>query len=109
MKAQEMGDETMTRGCGSWVGLARRFAALGAAAVAMALIGWPMPAEAQHITEFAVPVPSSSPDIAAGPDGALWFTAQNCNPFCNPVGQIGRITTAGSVTTFSVTKPLYIT
>jgi virginiamycin B lyase len=39
------------------------------------------------ITEFALPTAGSDPfDIAAGPDGALWFTQQDGN-------RIGRITT----------------
>ncbi len=60
------------------------------------------------VTEFPVPddpPPSGSPagtagtpatlqSIAAGPDGALWFTGQG--------EQVGRITTAGVVTEFSV-------
>ncbi len=60
------------------------------------------------VTEFPVPdnpPPSGSPagtagspailqSIAAGPDGALWFTGQS--------DQVGRITTAGVVTEFSV-------
>jgi virginiamycin B lyase len=51
-------------------------------------------AAAQNITEFPVPTLNSAPSfIAAGPDGALWFTEPNAN-------QIGRITTAGVVTEF---------
>jgi hypothetical protein len=38
--------------------------------------------------------------IAAGPDGALWFTAYT---------SIGRITTRGEVTTFASTYPPYPT
>jgi len=41
----------------------------------------------QVITEFTVPTGSSFPlGIAAGPDGALWFTENSAN-------KIGRITT----------------
>jgi hypothetical protein len=41
------------------------------------------------ITEFAVPTPDSAvQDIAAGPDGALWFTEFDAN-------RIGRITADG--------------
>src|SRR5258708_4556113 len=48
------------------------------------------------IREFAVPTANSGPlDITAGPDGNLWFTEQNGN-------QIGRITTAGAITEFSL-------
>jgi len=44
------------------------------------------------VTEFNVPTPASGPTgITIGPDGALWFTEKEVN-------QIGRITTAGSVT-----------
>ena len=47
-------------------------------------------------------------DIAAGPDGALWFTNYDY-----PTGgnSIGRITTSGSVTTYTgsgIDDPLYI-
>jgi streptogramin lyase len=58
-----------------------------------------------QITEFPVPTagafaayigPSGGYDnIAAGPDGALWFTEPNAY-------QIGKITTAGSITEFPV-------
>jgi streptogramin lyase len=55
----------------------------------------PKAAEA-GIDLFPVPTANSGPvGIAAGPDGALWFTEQNVN-------QIGRITTAGSVSEFLV-------
>ena len=48
------------------------------------------------ITEFALPAASGRPvGIAAGPDGALWFTRMGGN-------QIGRITTAGTITTFGL-------
>src|SRR6266536_4153344 len=51
---------------------------------------------AQTITEFSVPTPGSGPwGIAAGPDGALWFTE-------SPGGKIGRITTSGVVSEFPV-------
>ena len=50
------------------------------------------------MTEFPVPTASSTPyGIAAGPDGALWFTM-------NTAAKLGRITTAGAITTFSVTS-----
>jgi streptogramin lyase len=45
-------------------------------------------------TSFAIPTRQSSVgDIAAGPDGALWFTETSGN-------RIGRITTAGAITEF---------
>ncbi len=52
--------------------------------------------QAAAITEFPIPTASSFPQgIAAGPDGALWFTELNGN-------RIGRITTAGAITEFSI-------
>ncbi|MEX1246709.1 MAG: hypothetical protein WEF99_18340 [Thermoanaerobaculia bacterium] len=61
------------------------------------------------ITEYPVPGPQSYPDcsrsgpcgpvyIAAGPDGALWFTV-------NAANTIGRITTSGEVTEFPIPTP----
>ncbi len=61
------------------------------------------------ITEFPIPEPASYPDcsrsgpcgpvsIAAGPDGALWFTDKAPN-------KIGRITTAGEITEFPIPTP----
>lgn len=54
------------------------------------------------VTEF--PVKNSPAVITAGRDGALWFTectlAQTGN--CTSIGQIGRITTGGSVTEFHI-------
>ena len=44
------------------------------------------------VTEFPIPGPSAFPQgLAAGPDGALWFTENSAN-------KIGRITTAGAIT-----------
>jgi virginiamycin B lyase len=44
------------------------------------------------ITEYPVPAANSDPYwIAAGPDGALWFTSTH---------QIGRITTTGTITQY---------
>src|ERR1039457_514672 len=51
-------------------------------------------AQSVNITEFTVPT-LLSPAIAAGPDGALWFTEPDLN-------KIGRITTAGVVSEYSV-------
>jgi streptogramin lyase len=42
-----------------------------------------------------------STDITAGPDGALWFTFPNSVP-PNDTGKIGRITTAGQSTFFTI-------
>jgi uncharacterized repeat protein (TIGR01451 family) len=48
------------------------------------------------INEFQTPTAGAVPkDITAGPDGALWFTELDAN-------QIGRITTAGTVTEFAL-------
>ena len=52
-------------------------------------------AAAQTITEFPITTPNSEPGgITLGPDGNLWFTEFG-------VGQIGRITTGGTVTEFT--------
>jgi streptogramin lyase len=47
------------------------------------------------ITEFALSSTSSPFRIAAGPDGNLWFTDQGTRA-------IGRITTSGTITEFSI-------
>jgi virginiamycin B lyase len=53
-------------------------------------------ATGQVFSEFNVPTITSAVDrIAAGPDGALWFTE-------NSASKIGRITTAGSISEFSI-------
>ncbi len=63
---------------------------IGAAAASAA------PAAGQTITEYEIPTLGAGPErIAAGPDGALWFTEDGAN-------QIGRITTDGVVTEFSI-------
>ena len=49
---------------------------------------------------YSCPGISSPVDIAAGPDGALWFT----NRF--PVATIGRITTSGRITTYPSGGPV---
>jgi hypothetical protein len=50
-------------------------------------------------SEFALPVGSGPPlGIAAGPDGALWFT--------DVAGSIGRITTAGVITELRIPNAL---
>ena len=47
------------------------------------------------ITEYVIPTPGSYPSgIAAGPDGALWFTEFE--------GKSGRITTAGIITEYVI-------
>jgi virginiamycin B lyase len=61
-------------------------------------------AAAASFTEYQIPTAGSFPGgIAAGPDGALWFTEQYAN-------QIGRLTTNGSFTEFgglSAPRPGY--
>jgi virginiamycin B lyase len=48
------------------------------------------------IAEFPIPTANSTPfSIAAGPDGALWFTEHDAN-------RIGRITTAGIVSEYAI-------
>jgi virginiamycin B lyase len=44
--------------------------------------------------EYPLPVKGIPAGIVAGPDGALWFT--------DWMGKIGRITTSGSITSFTV-------
>jgi streptogramin lyase len=61
-------------------------------------------ADAQSITEFAIPPSMSNPPItnpfgiAAGPDGNVWFTE-------NYAKNIGRITPAGTITEFPAGAP----
>jgi RHS repeat-associated protein len=47
------------------------------------------------ITEYALPSGSDPPDIAAGPDGNLWFTEYGTS-------RIGKITTSGAVTEYTL-------
>lgn len=68
--------------------------AAGVAAVVV-LCGSPI-ATAQTVTEFTIPTAASRPfGIAAGPDGALWFVEGDGN-------KIGRITTAGAFTEYTI-------
>jgi virginiamycin B lyase len=69
-------------------------------AVAAGLVGWLLlplsPAVASGFNEYAVPTSNSEPEVIVnGPDGALWFTETNTN-------KIGRVTTSGSFTEFSL-------
>jgi virginiamycin B lyase len=50
---------------------------------------------AQTVSVAGFPVPNGAVAIAAGPDGALWFTESTSN-------QIGRITTTGILTEYPV-------
>ena len=59
------------------------------------------------ITEFALANPNAQPwGITTGPDGALWFTEASCvrepGSRCTVGNKIGRITTTGVVTEFSI-------
>jgi virginiamycin B lyase len=59
------------------------------------------------ITEFSLPDPNAQPwGITTGPDGALWFTEASCvrkqGPQCIIGNKIGRITTTGLITEFTV-------
>src|SRR5438876_16202 len=65
--------------------------------VLLALIvgGSPLTIAGQTFDEFPIPTSDSAPlGIAAGSDGALWFTY-------NATDKIGRITTAGVITEFA--------
>jgi virginiamycin B lyase len=62
----------------------------------LSVVGLTGTAAAQRITEF--PTSISADSIVAGSDGALWFTGGGAN-------EIGRITTAGVVTEFSIPVP----
>jgi len=54
------------------------------------------------VTEYPLAVSNTVPSaIAAGPDGALWFT-QNNQAATSTGNEIGRITTSGSVTEYPV-------
>src|SRR5256885_2235398 len=73
---------------------------LGACVVASVLIllvgALPAAAAAGTITKFKVPTGMSFPNgITTGPDGALWFTEAGA-------GKIGRVTTGGAVTEFTL-------
>ena len=67
---------------------------------ALLLAACPASAQFVSITEYPIPTPNSiSYGIAAGPDGALWFTEGNAN-------KIGRITTAGVFTEYPLSSQL---
>jgi virginiamycin B lyase len=54
------------------------------------------------ITQWPTPTPASAPnDIAVGPDGNLWFT-ESANAGGGPSQKVGRITTAGVITEFTM-------
>ena len=65
---------------------------------AVLALGLPAISSAQQIAIAEYPLPTAASyayGIAAGPDGALWFTEWSAN-------RIGRITTAGAVTEYPV-------
>jgi virginiamycin B lyase len=73
-----------------------RLLAVALTLTALLLAMSPASAAPGDISEYAIPTLGSSPQgIAAGPDGALWFTERNGN-------RIGRITTSGAVTEFAL-------
>src|ERR1700730_7248492 len=75
-----------------------RLSCMVSGALAIVLLG-PVTAGAAlgaTVSEFAVPTAASGPSgIAAGPDGALWFTESQ--PGTN---KIGRVTTSGHMSEF---------
>jgi virginiamycin B lyase len=79
-------------------GIARTAVALRWFCVAMLPSGLAPVLSAQSIAFSGYPVPGSPNYIAAGPDGAIWFTD-------SAYGEIGRITTAGAVTEYATPTP----
>lgn len=75
----------------------RRGGLLLAALPLLLLLGalYPGAAGAVSINEYPLPEGSKPFDIAAGPDGNMWFTNRTTNT-------IGRITMAGAVTTYDL-------
>src|SRR5712692_2068297 len=57
-----------------------------------------LPLRAQSVIEFPLPGSRLAYGIAAGPDGALWFT--------DFLGRVGRITTGGVATEYTVAGKL---
>jgi streptogramin lyase len=59
-------------------------------------LAFPAVGHAATVQTFLVPTPASGlAHIAAGPDGALWFTEQ-------AAGNVGRITTSGQITEYPI-------
>ncbi|HEX4189037.1 MAG TPA: hypothetical protein VHY83_14175 [Solirubrobacteraceae bacterium] len=77
----------------------RTFLCLGgslAALTAGLIVAVGASASPRSIEEFSIPTAASQPTgIAAGPDGAVWFTEKAAN-------KVGRITVAGAVTEFTI-------
>ena len=100
----QAGDDGQT-GCGRWGARSQMTSMFGRVCVraCVALAGLTMTlgavaptVRASVVTESAIPTASSqSRGIAAGPDGALWFTERSGD-------NIGRITTGGTITEFAL-------
>jgi streptogramin lyase len=76
----------------------RRAVRNGVASVAL-LLGVPVILSAQSVSFTEYPISNGYLDqIAAGPDGAMWFTELTGN-------KIGRISTAGVVTEYAIPTP----
>ena len=74
---------------------------LGSLVGLVSAMGFSGPWAAASVTEFTLPTgvyPGGG--LAAGPDGALWFTASK-----GGVGQIGRLTTSGTYSEFALPGP----
>jgi streptogramin lyase len=78
---------------GTGRGLARLLAGLGAV-LACLLAAGQASAGSADVVEFPLPLDVSAGSIAAGPEGALWFTMSG--------ERLGRITTAGKLSNFAL-------
>lgn len=57
---------------------------------------------AGEVTTFHTPTASSWPDgIVLGPNGRMWFTETNVNPYLHPPGALGYVTPSGAITELS--------
>jgi virginiamycin B lyase len=73
------------------------------ATVIIGLLGRPTTAAAQTVVEYPLATAGSEPvGIAAGPDGALWFTEYVSGNPSNSASKIGRITTNGTISEFAL-------
>src|SRR5579883_2448456 len=55
------------------------------------------------LTFFPTSIPNNVPaSICTGPDGALWFTLAGMNSTDNTVPEIGRMTTSGALSFFTI-------
>lgn len=84
----------------TWLG------SLGLLIVLAAMLAWPRGVAAATITEFTIPTSESQPlGIVTDSDGNLWFAGRASH-------KIGRITTSGIVTAYSLPgtpQPFYLT